>query len=125
MWLIESEDKTKAQVATDSKEWGNYDNVSLQYDSDGDGNEDSTKEENRSTRIPAGSSEQTKAKNIYDLAGNVYDWTIEAFSTCGRVLRGGGCSDSSYYTPARDRSSVGSPDGSYDEYGCRAALFIR
>ena len=26
-------------------------------------------------------------KNIYDLAGNVYDWTLEAGSTGGRVLR--------------------------------------
>ena len=26
-------------------------------------------------------------KNIYDLAGNVYDWTLEALNTNGRVLR--------------------------------------
>ncbi len=123
MWLIESEDKTKAQVATDSKEWGNYDNVSLQYDSDGDGNEDSTKEENRSTRIPAGSSEQTKAKNIYDLAGNVYDWTIEACNTYDRMLRGG------YYDRGSDSPAsyrfYNVPTYSNGSYGCRAALFIR
>ena len=28
-----------------------------------------------------------KVKNIYDLAGNVYDWTLEANSTYNRVLR--------------------------------------
>ena len=26
-------------------------------------------------------------KNIYDLAGNIYDWTLEAYSTSDRVLR--------------------------------------
>lgn len=26
-------------------------------------------------------------KNIYDLAGNIYDWTLEAFTTSNRVLR--------------------------------------
>ena len=26
-------------------------------------------------------------KNIYDLAGNIYDWTLEAYYTYGRVLR--------------------------------------
>ena len=26
-------------------------------------------------------------KNIYDLAGNVYDWSLEANATNGRVLR--------------------------------------
>ena len=26
-------------------------------------------------------------KNVYDLAGNVYNWTLEALSTGGRVVR--------------------------------------
>ena len=29
------------------------------------------------------------SKNIYDLAGNCYEWTMEAYSTDYRVLRGG------------------------------------
>ena len=29
------------------------------------------------------------SKNIYDLAGNCYEWTMEAYSTYGRVIRGG------------------------------------
>ena len=28
-------------------------------------------------------------KNIFDLAGNVYDWTLEAYDTNNRVLRRG------------------------------------
>ncbi len=125
MWLIESGDKTKAQVITDSKEWGNYYNVTLQYDSNGDGNEDSTKKENISSkRIPAGSSEQTIANNIYDLAGNVHDWTIAACYTYYRVLRGGSYDSYSDGNSAIDLSGT-YPDSSSISYGCRAALFIR
>ena len=29
------------------------------------------------------------SKNIYDLAGNCYEWTMEAYRTYGRVIRGG------------------------------------
>ena len=32
------------------------------------------------------------SKNIYDLAGNCYEWTMEAYNTDGRVSRGGCCS---------------------------------
>ena len=34
-----------------------------------------------------GSSDDYKVKNIYDLAGNVYDWTLESSKTSNRVLR--------------------------------------
>ncbi len=125
MWLIESDNDIEiADVATDSKDWGNYYNVSLKYDSDGDGSEEATKQESRSTRIPAGSSEQTKANNIYDLCGNVYDWTIEACGTVNRVLRGGYYGNSSAVGPASYRNDFG-PYNSGSFYGCRAALFIR
>ena len=38
---------------------------------------------------PAGNSENYKVKNVYDLAGNVSDWSLEASDTNIRVLRGG------------------------------------
>ena len=34
-----------------------------------------------------GSSENFKVKNIYDLAGNIYDWTLEANSNNNRIIR--------------------------------------
>ena len=85
MWLIESENKTKEQVIDDSKDWGNYNNTTFEYENSS--GSIVTKKEGSSTRIPTGSSEFTKANNIYDLAGNVYDWTAEAYYTYGRVLR--------------------------------------
>ena len=83
MWLIESGNKTKEQVIEDSKDWGNYYNVSFEYEN----NSGSMVTKTGSTRIPTGSSEFTKANNIYDLAGNVWDWTAEAYGTYSRVSR--------------------------------------
>ena len=45
------------------------------------------------------------SKNIYDLAGNCREWTMEAFGTVDRVARGGNCynadpvSNRNYYSP--------------------------
>ena len=87
MWLIETGSKTKEQIADDSTSWGNYYNATFKYvNSSG---RTATKNGNSGTRIPTGSAEYTKANNIYDLAGNVRDWPMEAYSTYYRVYRGG------------------------------------
>ena len=122
MWLIETGSKTKEQIADDSTSWGNYYNATFEYvNSSGS---TATKNENSSTRIPTGSAEYTKANNIYDLAGNVRDWTMEANSTTYRVSRGG----SYYYNgdsyPADVRYDF-YPTDSGDYYGCRSALYIK
>ena len=86
MWLIESGEKTKEEVISDSTSWGNYYNATFTYiNSSGS---TATKNQNSNTRIPTGSTEYTKANNIYDLAGNVFDWTMEANSSYYRVVRG-------------------------------------
>lgn len=122
MWLIETGSKTKEQIADDSTSWGNYYNATFEYvNSSGS---TATKNEGSSTRIPTGSAEYTKANNIYDLVGNVRDWTMEAYSTYYRVCRGGIYDVVGGYTPADFRSNYG-PTGSYDGYGCRSALYIK
>ena len=122
MWLIETGSKTKEQIADDSTSWGNYYNATFEYvNSSGS---TATKNENSSTRIPTGSAEYTKANNIYDLAGNVRDWTMEAFSTSYRVCRGGYCSSNGGNSPAGSRD-VSSPTNSGSSYGCRSALYIK
>ena len=122
MWLIETGNKTKEQIAKDSTSWGNYSNATFEYTNSSGSTV--TKNEGSSTRIPSGSSEYTKANNIYDLAGNVYDWTMEANSSNSRDLRGGVCYNAGSGDPARGRGGNG-PVYSGNHYGCRATLYIR
>lgn len=61
-------------------------------------------------------------KNIYDLAGNVFEWTLKANGTIVRVSRGGICSN--------DVNSASYTGGSYPSndssgYGSRLALYIK
>ena len=122
MWLIETGSKTKEQIADDSTSWGNYYNATFEYvNSSGS---TATKNEGSSTRIPTGSAEYTKANNIYDLVGNVRDWTMEANSTYSRVYRGGYYDGSGDSYPA-DYRSYNFPTYSNIGYGCRSALYIK
>ena len=107
-WLYETENKTASQIAIDSKDWGNY------YDDTFSGTTSS---------INTGAFSQTKANNIYDLAGNVEEWTTEANYTSNRVGRGGNYSSNGSDTPAFRRSD-GRPsyNGSYT--GFRLALYL-
>ncbi len=95
----------------DSTSWGNYIN-----------NPDRT---SVSPNIPAktGAHENWKAKNIYDLAGNVLEWTMEADSSDGRVYRGGYDSATGSHYPASCRYS-NSPFLCYRHYGFRSALYV-
>ena len=70
-----------------------------------------------------GSRDEYNVKNIYDLAGNVYEWTMEAFHTEYRVTRGGNWNVSATYAPASQRGN-NNPDNSYDSIGFRVALYL-
>lgn len=95
-WLIDTGDKTYDQVAKDSQEWGNYSNVSFEYTTTSGG----TTTKSGSTRIPTGSTERNKANNIYDLAGNVTEWTMEGNGSGSRRDRGGRYNHTGSYWPA-------------------------
>ena len=72
-----------------------------------------------------GDQETYAIKNIYDMAGNVYEWTMEACDTDNRVFRGGGCNFSGDYNPASNRLYV-HPDYSnnYFSVGFRVTLYL-
>ena len=79
-------------IQTNSSSWGNY------YNSTGDA------ATSCATRRNAGYSEYWKANNIYDLAGNVHEWTQEKYSTgTDRASRGGYCSFGGDGLPAAGR----------------------
>lgn len=85
----------------ESSRWGNYGN----------------------TLIKTGTMEETKAKNIYDLAGNVYEWTLEAATSSRRVLRGGRYNTNNH--PASDRTIFAANNfGGGIGDGFRVTLFI-
>ena len=59
--------------------------------------------------------------NIRDLGGNLIEWTLEAYDTRFRVLRGGSCIDS--YSPSY-RNIYGPYDTSSSN-GSRLTLYIK
>ena len=121
-WLVETGNKTKQEITDDSTSWGNYYNATFEY-INSSGNT-ATKNKDIGIRIPTGSAEYTKANNIYDLSGNVLDWTMEAYDTNLRVLRGGLYDYTGTISPADYRSYAHST-GSGDDLGCRSALYIK
>ena len=98
-WI--SKDNTLTGVLTNSSSIGNY----------------------TGTLRPTGDDPKNQIKNIYDMAGNVYEWTMEAYDTVSRVIRGGGCISSGDNFPASYRYYL-SPDYSNDDIGFRVTLYL-
>ena len=94
-----------------SSSWGNHSN-----------NTDRTSVSPNSP-AKAGAHENWKAKNIYDLAGNVWEWTMEAGRSIYRVCRGGYYSGNGSYYPASFRGHD-SPSNCVSLNGFRLALYV-
>ena len=85
-----------------SSSWGNYSDSTTPANT---GNYEKKIKKN------TGSNEYWKANNIYDLAGNCFEWTQEVYSTVSRAYRGSNCLSSGSIYPASDRDGYfGSPD---------------
>ncbi|MDO4392578.1 MAG: hypothetical protein Q4C11_05730, partial [Clostridium sp.] len=104
-WLISSGAKTSDEVNKDSSSWGNYSNTSVKAD---DGTTE-LKANGKSAKLNTGKTTFTMVNNIYDLAGNCWEWTQEAFGTFRRVRRGGNCSVNGSNESASNRYGV-NPD---------------
>ena len=98
-WLISSGAKTSDEVNKDSSSWGNYQETSVKAD---DGTTE-IKASGTSAKLNTGKTTFTMANNIYDLAGNVYEWTQEASDTYVRASRGGDYYNNGSGSPASDR----------------------
>ena len=94
----------QSALRSDSSSWGNYNRLSL---------------------ILTGSNETYKKMNIYDLAGNVWEWTLEYTATSGNPCanRGGGINDRGSDAPASYRNYYSTTDDEYEYLGFRVSLY--
>ena len=100
-----------------SSAWGNY------SDSVSPANGGNYEQNNKKN---TGSNENWKANNIYDLAGNCYEWTQEVYSTPSRAHRGGTYNSNGSDCPASIRNTYYFPDHSYvRSLASRASLYIK
>ena len=109
-WLISSGAKTSNEVNKDSSSWGNYYNTSVKAN---DGTTE-IKANGTLAKLNTGKTTFTMANNIYDLAGNCYEWTQEVSNTIFRASRGGDCGYSGSRSPASHRSNL-NPHYSYND----------
>ena len=107
-WIIKSRAKTLDEVAKDSTSWGNYSNTT----------------NSPKNVMPTGSDEKWSVLNIYDIAGNVEEWTSERFKNVGRVLRSSSYSYRGYDRPACYRGSTSQGDISFGK-GFRVVLYLK
>ena len=106
------EDGTCNSFVSDSAGKGNY-------------NEDENTNSWKDNLTSCGSSDDYRVKNIYDLAGNAFEWTMEAYSTDSRVVRGGIFDDSGSDYPASCRYPYRIPDrDGLNLVGFRVALYL-
>ena len=95
-WLEETKAVTRAELFN-STSWGNYKNSQFnfkgKYSTDSgntftDVTTSTQKPESDFYLLGTGVTEYTKRNNIYDLAGNCWEWTTESYSSSIRVTRG-------------------------------------
>ena len=101
-------------VLFNSSSWGNYNNST--------GNA-ATNAGPENMNFTTGRSEYWKANNIYDLAGNTWEWTQETYQSTYSVSRGGNYYDGGDNFPAGYRNRR-SPDVQSDDGSFRTQLYI-
>ena len=126
--------KDSSHNVTSSTGWGNYKNSdtykvyrgSLYSNSawsaaDTTNGSDVTKDTN--ILLTTGATERNSSKNIYDVAGNCWEWTTEACNTYYRVVRGGKYNNNGSNTPASSRDGY-FPTGSNYSNSFRPLLYV-
>lgn len=126
--------RTQSELNIDSTSWGNYQDSTFDI-TKGQYSEDYgktynvvtssyTKASSTDVILTTGATNRNSALNIYDLAGNLYEWTLEngADTDCPCGLRGGYYGDNSVHEPAFSHGSLSTK--AYGEcIGFRPALY--
>ncbi len=137
---LETKGTAQADLKTDSTSWGNYSNNLWNITNEnskyailntsnytlGDWTSGAygKKDSNKSVLLSTGASETFSKQGIYDIAGNVWEWTLEytAGSSNPCALRGGDYYRSGSVGPATYRSTV-STAYCYNNVGFRLSLY--
>ncbi len=120
-------------TTTGGTEWGNYSNNTYNIDQTNakqstDNGANWSQAENKTVEgdilLTTGASEEFNKMNIYDLAGNVFEMTLEKTSTTTLpcTVRGGSYADHDSINPAFKRNRIITSNSSYT-IGFRLALF--
>ena len=128
---LETKGTAQADLKNNSTNWGNYLNnlwnitnenskyyTSSKWTVGAYGKKDSGKD----ILLSTGASEEFCKQGIYDLAGNVWEWTLEYTAINPCAIRGGGCNGGVNNRPAAYRISYTTDSYGYG-IGFRFSLF--
>lgn len=135
MQHIQEGGKPQGELKGDSNNWGNYINANFdvtrgKYSEDSGGtfnlvgNGTYKKPVSKSILLTTGATERNSFLNIYDISGNVGEWTLQysAFDSFPCANRGGNCKEYSYNKPAF--STANNPISNSNYYvGFRTVLY--
>ena len=98
---------------TNNSTLGSFNNVKSQY----------SKMKGTEVLLTTGATERNSSKNIYDVAGNCWEWTTEAYETDDRVVRGGSYYGGGSGVPASSRF-LSNPTSSGGNNSFRPLLYV-
>ena len=130
---LEANEVSENDLKVNSGSWGNYSNEAFditrgKYSTDYGANYTTVNgtypKPASSVLLTTGATERNSKMNIYDLAGNVWEWTLEKSTSTNTpcAVRGGSCNTDGSSSPASYRNSD-STSNSYDGVGFRPALY--
>ena len=111
-----------SDIETDSKKYGNYKNSTFTFVKASGSSV--TKASGSVAVIPTGSTEYAKTNNIYDMAGNLNEWTMEAYSTTCRIVRGGNWQYNGTTVNSISTRTEYTPTNNDTTYGFRLAMYL-
>lgn len=121
-WMQTSTDENVKNFVTNSSGKGNHSDVKLSYKTS-DTSAELTQSSAKSA-IPTGGADITKVNNIYDMAGNMYEYGIEASSIRCRTKFGGVYNYLGNVRAVNFRNSENNPEDKLTDSGSRATLYI-
>ena len=131
-WIIETENKDLSKVTYDSSDWGNYSNIEFGVEAEAQGTTniknyaaitDSKKPASYMLLTTGAAPDRNVSNNIFDLAGNVYEWTTEVYGS-RLVVRGGNFVGTGYDFPSSFRITYNATDA-ISGIGFRPALYVK